>query len=291
MATYGFLVRGLLLGALLIPQVAQAAAYMRVVSWNLRHEGWPDDLNYSGDAAQIWNQYGTTSTSTNGCDVVFLQEVMYDTAAAGITQELNRVSGFPWAYAVTPAIGRSASYKERYAVVYRTDRVTLLSNTVYNDVGDVFEREPQIVKVRDRNTGADFTFINWHAVFGTTTERQAEVSAIYQVFRSVQDSDPTDQDVILLGDHNTSATTAWWSSLIGLSPQVSYRVNDLTTINTSGSYVNAYDHFWFQSTYVTEYSNAGRDYIANLLAFQALGTGMSDHAPIWLRLYSTSDTD
>ena len=291
MAKHGFLVRGLLLSTLLIPQAVQAAAYMRVVSWNLRHEGWPDELNYSGDANQIWNQYGTTSTSTNGCDLVFLQEVMYDTAAAGITQELNRVSGFPWAYAVTPAIGRSASYKERYAVVYRTDRVTLLSNTVYNDVGDVFEREPQIVKVRDRTTSADFTFINWHAVFGTTAERQVEVNAIPQVFSSVQNSDPSDQDVILLGDCNTSATTSWWAGLIGLSPQVSYQVNDLTSINTSGGYVSPYDHFWFQAAYVTEYSNSGRDYVANPLAFQTLGTGMSDHAPVWLRLYSSSDTD
>jgi endonuclease/exonuclease/phosphatase family metal-dependent hydrolase len=291
MAKHRFLVPGLLLGILLIPQAVQAAAYMRVVSWNLRHEGWPDDLNYSGDASQIWNQYGINSTSTNGCDLVFLQEVMYESAAQAITQELNRISGFPWAYAVSPAIGRSASYKERYAVVYRTDRVTLLSNTVYNDVGDVFEREPQIVKVRDRTTGADFTFINWHTVFGTTAERQVEVNAIPQVFRSVQDGDATDQDVILLGDHNVTATSTWWAGLTGLSPQVSYRVNDLTTINTSGGYVNAYDHFWLQSTYVTEYSNAGRDYVANPLTFQALGTGMSDHAPVWLRLYSTSDTD
>ncbi|HEX2571602.1 MAG TPA: deoxyribonuclease I [Polyangia bacterium] len=291
MAKHGFLVRGLLLGILLIPQVVQASAYMRVVSWNLRHEGWPDDLNYTGDAAQIWNQYGTTSTSTNGCDIVFAQEVMYESAAQGITSELTRISGFPWAYAVTPPLGRSASYKELYAVIYRTDRVSLLSNTIYNDVNDVFEREPQIVKVRDKSTGADFTFVNWHSIFGTTTERQAEVSAVYQVFQSVQNSDPNDQDVILLGDCNTSATTSWWSSLIGLSPQVSYRVNDLTTINTSGGYVSAYDHFWLQSTYVTEYSNSGRDYVADPLSFQALGTGMSDHAPVWLRLYSTSDTD
>jgi len=267
-----------------------AQAYLRVVSWNLRHEGWSGETNYTGDAQQIWNQFGSSSTSPNGCDVVFCQEVMYETAAQGIASALSSISGVTWTYAVTPAIGRT-SYKERYAVIYRTDNVQLLSNTVWNDVGDKFEREPQIVKLRDKRTLADFTFINWHTIWGTTAERQAEVAEIANVFKSVQNGDSTDQDVILLGDHNCSATSTWWANLTNtsnISPQVSYRVNDLTTINSSGAYVNPYDHFWFQETYVTEYSNAGRDYIANTLNFY---NDLSDHAPIWLRLYSTSDTD
>lgn len=267
-----------------------AAAYLRVVSWNLRHEGWSGETDYAGDAAQIWNQFGSSSTSPNGCDVVFCQEVMYESAAQGIADALKSISGVTWAYAVTPALGRS-SYKEMYAVIYRTDNVQLISNTVWNDVGDKFEREPQIVKLRDKRTLADFTFINWHTIWGTDAERQAEIAEIANVFKSVQNSDSTDQDVILLGDHNCSATSTWWANLTStavISPQVSYQVNDLTTINSLGSYVSPYDHFWFQASYVTEYSSSGRDYIANTLNFY---NGLSDHAPIWLKLYSSSDTD
>lgn len=267
-----------------------AGSYLRVVSWNLRHEGWSGETNYAGDAAQIWNQFGSTSTSPNGCDVVFCQEVMSESAAQGIASALASISGVTWTYAITPPLGRT-TYKECYAVIYRTDNVQLLSSTVWNDVGDKFEREPQIVKLRDKRTLADFTFINWHTIWGTDAERQAEIAEIANVFKAVQNGDSTDQDVILLGDHNCSATSTWWANLTNtavISPQVSYKVNDLTTINSSGAYVSPYDHFWFQATYVTEYSSSGRDYVADTLNFY---NGLSDHAPIWLKLYSSSDTD
>lgn len=267
-----------------------AAAYLRVVSWNLRHEGWSGETNYAGDAAQIWNQYGSSSTSTNGCDLVFLQEVMYSSAASGIASALTSLSGVTWTYSVTPAIGRT-SYKECYAVVYRTDNVSLLSSSVYSDSTDKFEREPQIVKVRDRRTNADFTFINWHTIWGTSSERQAEIAQIPNVFKSVQSGSSTDQDVILLGDHNADATSSWWANLKNtavISPVVSYRVNVGTTINSSGAYVSAYDHFWLQASYVTELSTSGRDYVSSPLS---LYNNFSDHAPIWVKFYSSSDTD
>lgn len=275
---------------LFTPAPAEGGAYLRVVSWNTRHEGWSGETNYAGAAAQIWNQYGSSSSSTNGCDLVFLQEVMYESAASGIASQLTSLSGVTWKYAVTAAIGRS-SYKERYAVVYRTDNVSLLSSSVYYDSSDLFEREPQIVKVRDRRTNADFTFINWHTIWGTMAQREAEVRNIHKVFNTVQNGSSTDQDVILLGDHNASATSSWWSNLTStsiVSPQVSYKVNDLTTINSSGSYVSPYDHFWFQGYHVGEYSSSGRDYVANTLTFY---DDQSDHAPIYLKFYSSSDTD
>ncbi|MGI8908611.1 MAG: deoxyribonuclease I [Candidatus Sumerlaeaceae bacterium] len=269
---------------------ALAAAYTRVVSWNLRHEGWSGETDYAGDAAQIWNQFGSSSTSTNGCDVVLCQEVMYATAASGIASALTSISGVSWSYSCTAAIGRT-TYKECYAVIYRTDNVTLLSSSVYNDVNDWFEREPQIVKIRDNRTLEDFTFINWHTIWGTAAERQAEIEKIHNVFNSVQSGSTSDEDVILLGDHNADATSSYWNvfkSTANVSPQVGYYVNTATTINSSGSYVSAYDHFWAQSTYLTEYSSSGRDYVASPLN---LYNDLSDHAPIWLKMYSSADTD
>lgn len=266
---------------------ASAQSYLRVVSWNTLHAGWSGQDNWNAYASQVWNNFGNTSTSPNGVDLVFAQEVMYSTSAASIAAALTSVSGYTWNYRVTAAIGRS-SYKESYAVFYRTDRVQLLSESLWVDTGDKFEREPQIVKVRHIQTGADYTFINWHTIFGTTAERQAEVQQIATVFKSVQDASSSDQDVILVGDHNSSATSSWWANLTGLAPVVSYRVNDLTSINASCAFASAYDHFWMQSSYVTEYSASGRDYIGNMCTFR---NGVSDHAPVYLSLYSTSDTD
>ncbi|HLL52659.1 MAG TPA: endonuclease/exonuclease/phosphatase family protein [Myxococcaceae bacterium] len=278
---------GLLL-LLLVPGLAAADAYLRVVSWNLRHEGWSGETNYLEDARQLWTQYGATSTSPDGVDVVFLQEVMYPTAAQGIAEALTQISGVPWAYSVTHAIGRS-SYKECYAVLYRPDAVTLVSSSVYADVNDQFEREPQIVQLRVNDTQADYTFINWHTVFGTTTARQKEVDAIPDVFNAVLSASTNDRDVILLGDHNVSATSTWWSGLGNrVAPRINHRVNEQTTINSTGAYASPYDHFWFQPDYVTEFWAAGRDYVASP---SALVSGLSDHAPIWITLYATGDTD
>ncbi len=276
---------GLLLAA--FSQQSMSAAYLRVVSWNTLHAGWSGSTNWTGYATQVWQKYGSTSTAANGFDVLFAQEVMYDTAAASLASALTSVSGVTWSYSVTAPIGRS-SYKERYAVIYRTDRVTLLSATVWSDTGDKFEREPQIVKLRQKDTGADFTFINWHAIFGTTAERQAEIQQMASVFSSVQSASSSDQDVILLGDHNKEATSTWWANLTGLSPAVGWKVNDLTSINTSCAYASAYDHFWYQASHVSEYSTSGRDYIADMCTFR---NGLSDHAPVYISFYTSSDTD
>lgn len=282
------LLRAALLVVLVVPGLAQAGSYLRVVSWNLRHEGWSGETNYTGDAKQIWNQFGSSSTSPNGCDLVLLQEVMNSDAVAGIANALTSVSGVTWSYAVTPLVGRS-SYKEMYAVVYRTGTVSLLSQSLYADTNDVFEREPQIVRVRHIPTGEDYTFINWHTVWGTTAEREVEVRAIDTVFNSVQNASGSDQDVILAGDHNAPCTSAWWDELkTYVSPAVTCKLDVLTTINSSGGYASAYDHFWLQTTYVSEFSSIGRDYIADTLWFY---NNLSDHAPVWLKLYSSSDTD
>jgi len=281
--------RALCLGACLalLSSSVSAAAYLRVLSWNTLHAGWSGQTDWTGYATQAWVDFGATAAAANGVDVIFAQEVMYAESAASITAALTTLSGFTWDHRVTPAIGRT-SYKERYAVFFRTDRVQILSESVWADAGDVFEREPHIVKLRQIQTGADFTFINWHTVFGETAERQAEIAAIAAVFSAVQSGSSSDQDVILLGDHNRDATSPWWASLTALSPAVSYRVNELTSINTSCGFASAYDHFWFQASHVSEYSSSGRDYIANMCTFR---NGISDHAPIYMSLYSSSDTD
>ncbi|MCB2155122.1 endonuclease/exonuclease/phosphatase family protein [bacterium] len=276
--------------ALVLPSNLFAGSYLRVLSWNARHMGWSGETNWSGYADQAWEDFGSSSSAGNGVDVIFLQEVMYSSSASSFASAMTSRSGVTWSYKVTSAIGRS-SYKERYAVVYRTDRVSILSQYVWSDSGDKFEREPQIVKLRHKNTGADYTFINWHCIWGTTTQRKAEINAIADVFKSIQNASSSDQDVILLGDFNRNATSSYFSRLKStsvISPQVSYKVNSNTTINSSCAFANPYDHFFMQTAYVTEYSSAGRDYISGMCTFR---NNLSDHAPIWLKLYSTSDTD
>ena len=49
----------------------------------------------------------------------------------------------------------------------------------------------------------DFTLITMHSIFGDTkAERRAEVMILDDVYQVVQEADPAEQDVILLGDFN-----------------------------------------------------------------------------------------
>ena len=218
----------LLLILLCVASVAQAGSYLRVISWNTLHAGWSGQTDWNAYANQMWNDFGTSSSSNNGFDVAFLQEVMHSNTAANITNALNQQTAYNWSYVHTHAIGRS-SYKERYAAIYRTDRVQILSSYVWSDSGDRFEREPQIVKLRHKQTGEDYTFINWHTIFGSTSQRLSEIAEIRNVYQSIQNSDSSDQDVILLGDHNRDANSNYWDSLKSLG--VSNRVNDLSLIH------------------------------------------------------------
>lgn len=269
---------------------ASAGTYLRVQSWNARHMGWSGDTDWSGYAAQIWQDFGSSASAANGCDVVALQEVMYSTSITSLVSALESISGVDWSAATTAAIGRS-SYKEMYSIVYRTDRVSVLNTYTWDDASDLFEREPQVTRLRVTSTGADVTLINWHTIWGTTSQRKQEIEDIVDVFNDVQADTGSDQDVILLGDHNRDATSDYWvhlKSTSNVSPAVTNKVNDLTTLNASCAYASAYDHFWMQTSYVGEYSSSGRDYVANTCTFRST---LSDHAPIWIKLYSSGDDD
>jgi hypothetical protein len=125
----------LALGLTLTSANASAGAYPRVMSWNLLHAGWSGQSDWHAYAAQAWNDFGSASSAANGVDLIFAQEVMYDTPAASLAAALTSVSGFTWDYRVTAAIGRT-SCKDRYAVFFGTDRVQLLSHSILTDTGD-----------------------------------------------------------------------------------------------------------------------------------------------------------
>lgn len=279
-------VAALLALALALPGLAHAGSTLRVVTWNLRHEGWSGDQDYLGDAEQIWFEFGGAASSPNGADLAFLQEVMDVTVPTKIANDLTSISGFTWVGVASDRVGRS-SYKESYGMVYRPDRVDVVSAALYNDVGDLFEREPWVVKIRDHRTLADFTFLDWHAVFGTSTQRAAELRQIATAFLDVQNADATDQDVILLGDHNAPCISAWWATVKAI-PGMSCMFDGPTTLNSKGGWASAYDHVWIQTQYTTELSSIGRDYVQDPASYVGL---LSDHAPVDFKLYSRSDTD
>ena len=137
-------------------------------------------------------------------DVVLIQEIR---DASGETAPsylalINQAEEPAYAYVESPRLGRTTS-KEAYAYFYNTESVELIegSERVYNDTGDVFEREPFIAGFR--SGGFDFTLVGIHT---KPDDAYNEIGNLTLVVQSILDGDPQEGDVIVLGDFNADGS-------------------------------------------------------------------------------------
>jgi len=137
-------------------------------------------------------------------DVVLIQEIR---DASGETAPsylalINQAGGPAYAYVESPRLGRTTS-KEAYAYFYNTESVELIegSECVYNDTGEVFEREPFIAGFR--SGGFDFTLVGIHT---KPDDAYNEIGNLTLVVQSILDGDPQEGDVIVLGDFNADGS-------------------------------------------------------------------------------------
>ncbi|MCK4399684.1 hypothetical protein KAV46_01760, partial [Candidatus Bathyarchaeota archaeon] len=103
-----------------------------------------------------------------------------------------------YAYIESERLGRTTS-KESYAYYWNTETVEYLEGTayVYNDTGDVFEREPYVASFS--SGGFDFTLVGIHV---KPDDAENEIGNLTAVVASVLASDPSEGDVIVMGDFN-----------------------------------------------------------------------------------------
>ena len=136
-------------------------------------------------------------------DVMLVQEIRDssgETAPAYL--ELINGEGASYAYVESERLGRTTS-KESYAYYWNTETVECLEGTayVYNDTGDVFEREPYVASFR--SGGFDFTLVGVHV---KPDDADNEIGNLTAVVASVLASDPTEGDVIVMGDFNADGS-------------------------------------------------------------------------------------
>ncbi|MCK4394162.1 hypothetical protein KAX17_14780 [Candidatus Bipolaricaulota bacterium] len=145
------------------------------------------------------------------------------------------------------ALGRTI-YKEYYAIFYRDDRMKCYEwGGVLFDPTDLFEREPFFASFRAGNF--DFTIVVMHAIRpDKTTLLKAEVKGLKEAYQRVQDLDPDENDVILLGDFNVSSSRDdWWTDLRSI-PSMTALIDEPTCLGSEGL-KNPYDKIWIQSNY------------------------------------------
>ena len=136
-------------------------------------------------------------------DVVLVQEIRdaSETTAPMFLDIINALDGPEYAFIRSERLGRSTS-KEAYAYFYNTQTVSYLDGTarVWDDEGDVFEREPYIAGFVAE--GFDFTLVGIHAKPDDAVNEIGSLTLVFDAIMAEQD----DQDIIALGDFNADGS-------------------------------------------------------------------------------------
>jgi hypothetical protein len=204
--------------------------------------------------------------------------------------------GRDYDYQISDKVGRSPSAMEIYAFLYDVDKLYVVeSGQLYPDPEDKFIREPYYATFRSGEF--DFTIVVVHVIWGDTVgERQAEIQELAAVFQDIQDMDPFEQDVLLVGDFNREPDdNVAYDPLMGIG-SMSYlfdlSFNKSTIWDTNP---HLYDNIFFQDIYIAEYTGgkgidrfdetmfANDDDVANLM--------VSDHRPVWAEFKTNEDDD
>lgn len=217
-------------------------------------------------------------------DIVFIQEIRdkEEKTAPYFLQKINEMEGAKYNFVRSERLGRSDS-KEAYAYFYNSETVEFIedSDYVYNDVDDVFEREPYIASFRSGNF--DFTLVGIHT---KPDDAYSEIGSLTYVVHSVLSSNPNEKDVITLGDFNADGRyfdEDNFTNPFKASEFYWVITNDMDTMTTTD---NTYDRIvLMNATHSYEYieHSAGVFYfdMEYEISNSTLITDISDHYPIY----------
>jgi endonuclease/exonuclease/phosphatase family metal-dependent hydrolase len=137
-------------------------------------------------------------------DIVLIQEIRdaSEQTIPNFVEAINQMEGPEYSFIRSERLGRTSS-KEAYAYVYNTETVQFIqgSDYVYNDVNDVFEREPYIASFKAGNF--DFVLVGIHT---KPDDAYNEIGNLTLVVSSIQTANPNENDIIVMGDFNADGS-------------------------------------------------------------------------------------
>ena len=280
---------------LLLPLAALAAQdstlTVKIASWNVLNLG---DKTSVQERADIISQF----------DIVALQEVESLIGLEALRAAVSNLTQVPWKAVVSEKVGQGQA-AERYAFLYRTDRVqeAVGIEGCYPEVSSTdFARDPFFATFIAGNF--DFTLITVHITWGCcSAERTAEVMRLADVWNYVQERDPFEDDILLMGDFNRDKPThSAFNALRTLGATHLITGSDVfTTYSTKPDQVGAswYDNIWMDPAYTSyEYTGvSGVDYTYTRYYQGAefphleVRKKISDHCPVWAEFRTDLDDD
>ncbi|XP_072610106.1 LOW QUALITY PROTEIN: deoxyribonuclease-1-like 2 [Vulpes vulpes] len=284
---------------------ATGAAALRIGAFNIQSFGDSKVLDPAcgGIIAQILAGY----------DITLVQEVRDPdlSAVSALMEQINSVSRHEYSFVSSEPLGRD-QYKEMYLFVYRKDAVSVLDTYQYPDPGDVFSREPFVVKFSAPGSGEppapapprrpaspplpappaaarELVLIPLHAA---PHQAVAEIDALYDVYLDVIDKWGMD-DLLFLGDFNADCNYVrardWPSVRLRSSEVFKWLIPD-SADTTVGNSDCAYDRIVVCGARLRRslkpQSAAVHDFQEEFGLDQAQALAISDHFPVEVTLKS-----
>ncbi|NIP84178.1 MAG: endonuclease/exonuclease/phosphatase [Planctomycetales bacterium] len=213
-------------------------------------------------------------------DLLAIQEIRSKDQSL-IPELVRRVnaSGAQYGYLLGPRLGRSHN-KEQYAYLFNSQTIEVDRQATYtvSDPHDRMHREPLVALFRargpDQKEAFTFKLVNVHVDPDVVEE---ELNALDDVYHAVLNDGDAEDDVILVGDFNTSEERMYQ---LGAVPALTTALSGTPT-NAAGT--RAYDNLVFHRRSTSEY--VGRAGVLDLVRVFNLTTQqareVSDHLPVW----------
>ena len=262
-------------------RVAPISDTLRLASWNIRifSDGSRDDTELRQICQTIMDY-----------DFIALIELR-DENILKRTEAMLETMGKDYDYQISDEVGRGV--KERYAFLYDRSNVKVVeAGEIFPDPDDVFIREPYYATFASGQF--DFTIIAVHVIWGNTVgARREEIKKLAHVYEYVQQMNPSEQDVLLVGDFNREPDDLKsYGQLRSITSMIS--LFDLP-LKSHVEDTSLYDNIWFQSDHTREYKD-----ISGIDRFDETDFGnddsqaklaVSDHRPVWAEFRTTQDDD
>ncbi|CAH1776661.1 unnamed protein product [Owenia fusiformis] len=219
-------------------------------------------------------------------DVILIQEIRdsTETAILDLLAMINEGASTYYSMVQSERLGRTSS-KEQYAYLYRND-LYVTDEFVFNDLSDIFEREPYIVRFEAPGKHVtDFTLVGLHT---KPTDAVAELDGLVPVIAQIKDrfSENPTENIMILGDLNADCSYVTNTEKAALAlrktPEYHWLINDDDDTTISLTTSCAYDRFILTSPGLFDYGRStsifhfDQEYgLTNEFALE-----VSDHYPI-----------
>lgn len=236
--------------------------------------------------------YPMTASVLADFDLIGLQEVMNQKGVEKLVYFLEKETKEKWDYHISPYSVGESSYKEYYAYIWKTNKVTFLQERgFYTSEFKEFSREPYGA---DFKIGEfDFTYVLIHIVFGKDeSRRRGEIFKMHKVYDYFQDMDSNENDIIIAGDFNMPALDESFENLLKHKDEIIYIIDPImkTTLGKSGL-SSSYDNIFLSNIHIQEFTGYSGSIDFTEGKYDDRKKNISDHLPIFFQVDTSVDDD